>query len=193
MPKKPEKINLAKLELRGTGIRLTPAKLTDADGLYRYIRDKEITRYTIAIPSPYRRSDMTKFLKLTVKEMKAGSHYLFVIRRFDSPEAMGALGVMVNRHLPYAELGYWLGREFWNQGIMTQAVKAALGFAFDTLKLHRVQVAHLDGNEGSRRVIEKCWFRREGIDREAILRDKKWTNIIRYGLLEPEYRSVLRK
>ena len=184
---------LAKLELRAPGINLRPAQFTDADGLYRHIRDKEVARYTIGIPYPYPRDGVTAFLKGAIKAMKAGQRYLFVIRRYDADEPMGTIDLMLPPKLRCAELGYWLGKEFWNKGIMTQAVKAALKFAFETLKLHRVHVSHLDGNDASRRVIEKCWVRREGIDRELVFKHKQWFNVIRYGLLEQEYRGVLHK
>jgi RimJ/RimL family protein N-acetyltransferase len=184
---------LAKLELRGRGIVLRPVKLSDGKGLLPHVRDKEISRFT-GIPHPYRREYMTEFLTRVVKEMKAGRRFVFVIRRYDSEEPLGVIDLMPRypqwRRL---ELGYWLGRRFWNQGIMTQAVKLVLQFAFETLKLHRVDVGHFDSNEASRRVIEKCWFRREGVSREGAFAGGRWYNLVDYGLLEQEYRAVIKK
>lgn len=189
------RIPLSRLQLRATTIHLQPARLTDAEGLYRQIRTTT-NPYTIGIPYPYPRNAMTAFLKSAIKAMKAGQRYLFVIRRFDSDEPLGVvdlINVRLHPRLRSAEIAYWLGKRYWNQGIMTQAVKAVLRFAFETLKLHRVYVNHLEGNDASRRVIEKCWFRREGVDREFAQVGKKWVNLIRYGLLAQEYAAIMNK
>lgn len=180
----------AGLELRGKGIYLRPAALTDAAGLYRHINDEAVAHYTVNIPHPYPRTGMTEFLKTSLKAMKAGRRHLFTIRRYDDDEPIGAIDLTLSRSLPCAELGYWLARKYWGQGIMTQAVKLVLPFAFDTLKLHRLTVSHLAGNHPSRRVIEKCWFRREGADRELVCKNGKWLDAIRYGLLDHEYRRI---
>jgi RimJ/RimL family protein N-acetyltransferase len=180
-----------RLELRGPGVYLLPVTLRDADSLYRHIRDKAIAEWTAGIPYPYPRAAMTQFLRRAIRMMRAGERFVFAIRRYDDEEPVGVVDLHnLNLELRSAEIGYWLGRAFWNRGIMTQAVKLLLGFAFDRLKLHRVLVRHFEGNEASRRVIEKCWFRREGLEREVLHRRGRWHDLIRYGLLEQEYRAI---
>ena len=73
---------------------------------------------------------------------------------------------------------------------MTQAVKLVIAYGFDTMKLHRLSVGHLEPNEASRRVIEKCWFRREGMSREVLFQGGKWLSLVNNGLLEPEHRRL---
>jgi len=187
-----------KTELRGKGIVLRPLRKSDGDGLYRHIRDPKIARWLLNLPQPYRRKDMDEFLKRVAKSAKSGQRHLFAIRRFESDEPIGVVGL--HRHpgeMPGAEIGYWLARAHWGQGIMTQAVKLVIAYGFDVLKLHRLSVGHLEPNDASCRVIEKCWFRREGIARESLFRRGppfgragKWVNIVNYGLLEPEYRRI---
>ncbi|KAI8825988.1 acetyltransferase [Fimicolochytrium jonesii] len=73
-----------------------------------------------------------------------------------------------------AEIGYWLGEEYWGQGIATavaawvvESVRATQG------DVVRVEAAVFEGNEGSRRVLEKCGFVREGIQRAAGYRKER--------------------
>lgn len=181
----------AETELRGKGVILRPLRKSDGDALYCHIRGPEIARWIPSIPRPYRRKDMDESLKLVTKYAKSGLWHIFAVRRLDSNEPIGVVGVhRRSAKSPDAEIGYWLARPDWGHGIMTQSVKLAIGYAFDRLRLHRLSVNHLEPNDASRRVIEKCWFRREGMSREVLLRGGKWLNIINYGLLEPEYRQL---
>ena len=56
------------------------------------------------------------------------------------------------------ELGYWLARPFWGQGIMPEAAAEMLRHAFEDLGMTKVWCGYYDGNTKSRRVQEKCGF-----------------------------------
>lgn len=58
-----------------------------------------------------------------------------------------------------AELGYWLAEEHWGKGLMTEAVRAIIDRAFGVLNYQRLWCGYYEGNERSRRVMEKCEFR----------------------------------
>ena len=57
------------------------------------------------------------------------------------------------------EIGYWLGVPFWGQGIMPEAVREILRYAFEDLGMNKVWCGYYDGNDKSKRVQEKCGFR----------------------------------
>jgi acetyltransferase, GNAT family len=59
------------------------------------------------------------------------------------------------------ELGYWIGRPFWGQGLIPEAAKALLRRAFTELGMQRVWCGYYEGNEKSKRVQEKLGFRHE--------------------------------
>lgn len=67
-----------------------------------------------------------------------------------------------------AEVGYWLGEEYWGHGIMTTAVRAICDYAFDCYDLVRIHAETYVSNIGSRRVLEKAGFELEGIMRKNI-------------------------
>jgi len=57
------------------------------------------------------------------------------------------------------EIGYWLGKPFWGQGIMPEATERILQRAFEDLHMEKVWCGYYEGNSKSKRVQEKCGFR----------------------------------
>lgn len=81
-----------------------------------------------------------------------------------SGKPVGAIGLMIGGASKLttsdkeAELGYWLGRDYWEQGLVPEAIRKLLCHAFETLKLETVWCGYFEGNEQSRRAQEKCGF-----------------------------------
>ena len=71
-------------------------------------------------------------------------------------------------------LGYKLDEAHQNKGYMTQAVNAAVRFAFETLKLHRIEANVMPRNLASRRVLEKCGFAEEGVSPKYLQINGVW-------------------
>lgn len=85
-------------------------------------------------------------------------------------------------------LGYVLSEDYWGQGIMPEAVKKVISFAFEELKIEVLAVNHYSNNKQSRRVIEKVGFHYEGTIRKAIqLFDGTIVDNVCYSLLKEEY------
>ena len=61
----------------------------------------------------------------------------------------------VDQKFNRAEVGFWLGEQFWNMGLMTEALKSILKFGFKVLELHKIDAHHLVNNIGSGRTMEK--------------------------------------
>lgn len=89
-----------------------------------------------------------------------------------------------NRH---AEVGYILNREFWGQGVMTEALSAMVDYAFNTLDLHRLEADTDPNNVASLALLEKFGFKREGLFRERWWVHGKWLDSDMLGLLRSEY------
>ena len=60
-------------------------------------------------------------------------------------------------------IGYWIDEDMAGSGLIPEAVVVVLQFAFETLRLHRIEVAIIPRNEASRRVVEKLGLRDEGV------------------------------
>jgi len=81
-------------------------------------------------------------------------------------------------------LGYWIGKPYAGQGIMSKAVSAVLPFVFEGLRLHRIEAACLQHNLPSIRVLESNGFRYEGLARKYLRIEGKWQDHRLYALLE---------
>jgi ribosomal-protein-alanine N-acetyltransferase len=97
--------------------------------------------------------------------------------------AVGAIGLKprddVNRIS--AEIGYWLGEEFWGRGIMTEAVHAMTRYGFETLGMTRIFAEVFEWNDSAMRVLEKNGYVREGVLRQSAIKAGKVIDQIVYA------------
>ncbi len=82
-----------------------------------------------------------------------------------------------------ATLGYWLGGPFVGRGLMRDAVSALIPFAFDVLRLHRIEAAVMPSNTASLRVLDRLGFVREGLARRYLKIAGRWEDHLFYALL----------
>lgn len=83
-------------------------------------------------------------------------------------------------------------RRFWSRGYGTEAIRLLLRYAFDDLKLHRVELRVLAINARAIRCYEKCGFVREGLERESALIDGVWHDDVVMSILEQEHHHLAR-
>ena len=82
------------------------------------------------------------------------------------------------------DLGYFLLTDYWNQGIMTEAVHQACELAFESLQLNRITASVFQPNTASHRVLVKNGFQQEGIMRRAAAKDDRIFDVCIYGLVK---------
>jgi len=108
----------------------------------------------------------------------------FSIRDRKTRALYGVVGLEVFAHLHQsAELGYWLSKDVTGRGIMTEACRHLLTWAFSRLNLHRVRVAAATDNHASLGVIRRLGFRFEGLAREAERCNGRWLDHAVFALL----------
>jgi [ribosomal protein S5]-alanine N-acetyltransferase len=91
----------------------------------------------------------------------------------------------------HGALGYCIGSRWWNKGIVTEAAKAVIDFAFAELNANKVCGMYDIENIGSGRVMQKCGMTREGLSREHSLRkDNTRGDMPFYGILKSEWRQA---
>ena len=91
-----------------------------------------------------------------------------------------------------AVLGYWLGMPFVCRGHMTEAVRAAVAFGFESLHLHRLEAASMPNKPSSIRVLERVGFRREGFARRLLKINGVWEDHVLLRLLNDDARRSQR-
>ncbi len=125
------------------------------------------------------------------QEAVQGTDYNFLIFLPQGEDETLAGGLTLSnirrRAAQHVTLGYWMGRRYAGQGLMTEAVAAVLPFVFDTLGLHRIHAAFLPNNIASRRVLEKNGFREEGYAESYLQIDGRWADHVMFGLTRERY------
>jgi ribosomal-protein-serine acetyltransferase len=103
---------------------------------------------------------------------------------------VGVIGVhAIDRTNRSATLGYWLSKSSEGRGVMTRSVRALLGYLFEDLSLHRVEIRVAPENSRSRAIPERLGFRGEGHLRDREWLYDHWLDHLVYGLLETDWRS----
>lgn len=102
-------------------------------------------------------------------------------------ELVGLIGYhFFNRVNNATVLGYWLASEYQGKGIMTRSVSYLTNYAFQKLKMHRVEIQVAEGNKPSRAIVEKLGFLQEGISRDCEFLYDHYVNIVTYAKLETD-------
>lgn len=124
------------------------------------------------------------------EEIEHGTGVTFLIFENATAALVGGISIgNIRRGVSQTgQVGYWMGARYAGQGMMTEALNLVTAFAFDTLRLHRVEAACIPGNERSVRVLEKAGFRREGLLRSYLRINGSWQDHYLYGLIADERR-----
>ena len=89
--------------------------------------------------------------------------------------------------LQSAFIGYWIDEAVAGRGLMPEAVVTVLQYAFESLRLHRVEVNIIPRNDASRRVVEKLGLRAEGVAERYLEIDGAWEDHARYAMTAEEW------
>ena len=84
-------------------------------------------------------------------------------------------------------IGYWIDKDVAGLGLIPEAVVVVLQFAFETLRLHRVEVAIIPRNASSRRVAQKLELRDEGTAIGFLEINGEWEDHVRYAMISDEW------
>jgi [ribosomal protein S5]-alanine N-acetyltransferase len=122
------------------------------------------------------------------RELRESSGYAFFIHRSSDGALIGGLTLTnVRRGVTLScAIGYWIGAPFSGLGYMTNAVQMVTEFAFEGLRLHRVEAACLPNNAASIRVLEKARFQREGLARRYLKINGAWQDHILFACLSDD-------
>ena len=141
----------------------------DADSLARHANSYAVWRnLRDRFPHPYTLADAEEWLQ-RVRDAELETDFALDV----GGAAVGGIGFTIQEDVyrRSAELGYWLGEEFWGRGIATQAVRAVTAYAFATHDLCRLYAGVFEWNPASQCVLEKAGFVCEGRLRRSVVKD----------------------
>ena len=159
----------------------------DADAIVKYANNRHVSiNLRDSFPYPYTIADAKKWLK-AVKKHQPETGWAIASSR----ELVGGIGIHIQpdvyRHT--AELGYWLGEQFWGRRVATAAVRAVTEYAFTNFDLVRLFAGVFEWNPASARVLEKARFTLETRMRKSVLKDGKDIDQMMYVMLREEWNA----
>jgi [ribosomal protein S5]-alanine N-acetyltransferase len=167
---------------------LRPPTLKDASDIVENVNNLKVSRYLAFVPYPYSVKDARVFINLCRKKATRNP-YNFAITLKHSGKLVGMIGFTgLDKFSAKSEVGYWLGKKHWRQGITTEAMKAMVKFAFRKLKLVRLQADVAVENKASANLLKKIGFKKEGLKRKSARAKStgKWHDTYSFGLLQSD-------
>ena len=167
-------------------IYLSEFQPSDQAAYVEFLKEKEIYDRTLRIPYPYTEAHFQEWLKLVEKTTQEQGRTLQWAIRNQQGSLIGACGCdrMQVGKSHWTEIGYWLAKPYWGQGIMTAVVRRLCAYAFAEFGLVKI-VAHVFAeNAASAKVLEKCGFQQEGYLRKHYLKDGKYLDARLFALVK---------
>lgn len=169
-----------------TSFLLRPLVLADAPSIAKHINDEDVLKnLRDYIPNPYNKADALDFIKL--RSAPDNTEYANAI--VVDGKAVGVIGLKamsdVNRKT--AELGYWLGKEYWGKGIMTAAVEQFTEQSWQRTEFVKIFATIFESNPASGRVLTKAGFTYEATTHYSIYKNGMYMHQHFYYKLRPGF------
>lgn len=181
-PKKLPRLETERLALR-------PFTLSDAPVVQELAGDYDIAANVRMIPHPYPDHMAKDWIDSLDDKLEHGEIHLAITLRSNGT-LVGAIGLIMNRDDENAELGYWIGKPYWNSGYCTEAARAVVRYGFDSLKLHRIHSFYMTKNPSSGKVMQKLGMKYEGTLRKCIRKWDVFEDVNVYSILRSEYSKI---
>ena len=161
---------------------LRPFNLSDAPEVQRLAGHRDVAAKTLLIPHPYPDGAAEEWIATHPAALERGESMVFAIVLKETGALCGAMGLELKAQHQRAEIGYWIGTEYWGMGICTEAGMAVLKRGFETLGLHRIYAGHFGSNPASGRVLQKLGMKYEGVLRHHYLKWGQFEDAVMYGI-----------
>ncbi|KPE51673.1 GNAT family N-acetyltransferase [Chryseobacterium indologenes] len=159
---------------------LDQLKEEDLDLVTEYLQDRIFSDLTSNIPFPYTRKDAEFWLKMSEEAFDKNAGYTFAIRN-EEGQIIGAIGLH-DRDDNQAELGYWMGRPFWNKGYVTEAAKALIDFGLKELNVNKIYATYFLHNPASGRIMEKIGMEQEALLKQHLKKGDEYFDVMMYSV-----------
>ena len=172
------------MEIATARLVLRPYRAGDEEQLVAAADDRRVSLHLLdRFPYPYTFEDAAQWLSHVAGASPPSDLAITLDGR-----VIGGVGV--ERHGDVwrftGEIGYWIGADHWGQGYASEAIAAFVPHAFATFGLERIEARVFAPNRSSRRVLEKCGFRLEGVLRRAVLKDGRFLDAALYARLRTD-------
>ncbi|HNI45190.1 MAG: GNAT family N-acetyltransferase [Chitinophagales bacterium] len=162
---------------------LVALRWKDRATLVKYLNDPEYHRTTGGIPYPYTLDSATWFYNYVHEfELEHGFVREFSICHRPTDEIIGGIGLVNNAILTpqdsQVEIGYWLARPYWGQGIMTTILRFFVQYVFQKWQIPRLYAYTMVWNHRSQQVLLRCGFVYDPQLRKTVIRNNESQDLI---------------
>ncbi len=160
--------------------KLRPFRFSDVDDLVHHADNEKVAQFlTDQFPNPYTNEDAIKFIQFANQSTPLG---IFAITYKD--KVIGGIGLHPQRDImrKNMELGYWIGEEYWNKGILTRLVPAIVEYGFKTFDIERIFARPFGNNPASAKVLEKAGFKLEARFKKTVFKKGEMLDELVYGI-----------
>ncbi|MDD3573292.1 MAG: GNAT family N-acetyltransferase [Eubacteriales bacterium] len=169
-------------------LMLRRPRMADAADFFAFARDGEVARYVMWDTHTHIR-DSRRALRGILARTRAQGAETFAICPRDTGRLIGTIGpVWLDWDNRACEVGFSLARPYWGQGLLTEALGAFLGYAFQGLGLNRVEGQYDLRNPASGRVMEKAGMAREGELRQRLHYKGQYADVGLYAITHDAWR-----
>lgn len=174
-------------------LRLRKLTMQDAHDIYHYSKDFEVARHVLW--DAHRSiGESRAYLRFMLRKYRLHEPASWGIEYLATGEIIGTIGFMwIQSDNASAEIGYSLSRDYWNRGIMTEALKAVIEYGFSALNLNRIEAQHETTNPASGAVMRKCRMQKEGTLRSRLMNKGRFVDVDLYAILRKDYIDLGRK
>jgi [ribosomal protein S5]-alanine N-acetyltransferase len=168
---------------------IRPFNLSDISSYLDFFTDPDVQQYLGNLSIPKDIDNATRWVNnMNGRCFKNKLVITWCIELKSSKKVIGRidLGGFVRKSM--ADIAYYLSKDFWNQGIMSEAVEAVLDYGFNVLNLHRIQATVLPENEYSIKLLTKHGFVEEGLLRQYDY-GNTFRDVLMYSILDNEYQE----
>ncbi len=184
-----------RMKLETKRLILRKPKLSDWRDIVEGVGDLNVSKFTEKIPYPYKKKDAIGWLKNSIKEW-CKNGYCFLIELKEEKKVIGCIHLMeVSKFKGTAGTGSWINRKYWRKGYITEVKIAANNFAFNKLKLRKLNSTVFVDNLASNKTQQSIGYQFEGRKNKDTrsLATGKIKDVNLYGLFKEDWKKNLPK
>lgn len=172
--------------IQGQRLRLWSIEKFDVAKNYHWGNDPELIFMTGMSPYPKSMADLERWYESVCVNQNLK---MFAIKTLEG-EYIGNIEISeIDWRAGHGEIGLMLGEaQYRGQGYGSEAILMTVEFAFNEMRLHRLEARVLSHNGRARRTFERCGFVREGVAREAFFHSGQWMDVVTFGILASDSR-----
>lgn len=176
-----------KFVFKGEKCIIRPLNFSDAESLAFLANNKKIwDNVSDDFPHPYTLEHALEFIK-AVSKIWPPLHFTIEFEQ----KAIGVISIEQRKgmHKVKAEIGYWIGEEYWGKGISTDAIKLILYYGFNYLQLSKIEARTFAFNKASEKALLKAGFKKICIFEQDALKNNQLIDLNYFVFLRHDYFS----